>query len=146
MLLWSYRCEIWQASRQQSCRRACQTSEWIVRSKSESRCFETSRDLAGKGQSAQWIQTQVGWVLINVWNPYLKYLKVGRYGLNELPSRGQGAVTDVLRCRTWVYGAPPPGGVGNEPPPGNHVTMMWPQSKTNWFSTGFWQRTGVLYI
>ena len=46
MLQWLYRFEIWQVSRQQCCRGACQFSEWLKTSKPESRGFDTSRDLA----------------------------------------------------------------------------------------------------
>ena len=54
---------------------------------------------------------------------------------NEVQQGGQGAVTEVLRCRPWcVYGAPPPSGVENETPLTNYVTMMWPEWEANWFS------------
>ena len=46
MLQWSYRSEIRQAPRQQRCRGTCQISERLEKFKSESRGFETSRDLA----------------------------------------------------------------------------------------------------
>ena len=46
MLQWSYRSEIWQALQQQRCRGTCQISERLEKFKSESRGFETSRDLA----------------------------------------------------------------------------------------------------
>ena len=39
------RSEIWQAPRQRCCQGACQISERLEKSKTESRGFETSRDL-----------------------------------------------------------------------------------------------------
>ena len=46
MLWWSYRYEIWQASRQRGCWCACQISERLEKSRSESCVFEISRGLA----------------------------------------------------------------------------------------------------
>ena len=46
MLYWSYRSEIWQASKQRCCRCVCQMSEWLEKSKTEYSRFETSWDLA----------------------------------------------------------------------------------------------------
>ena len=56
MLELSYRSEIWQASRQQRCRDACQISEWYDNSNIQSRFFETSRDLAVRRLTAKWIE------------------------------------------------------------------------------------------
>ena len=49
---WSYGSEIWQASQRRSCRDACQISEPLEKSKSDSRGFDTSRDLAVKRRPA----------------------------------------------------------------------------------------------
>ena len=56
MLWWSYRSEIWQASRQRCRRCACQISERLFKSKPKSHGFETSRDLALIRLTAWWIQ------------------------------------------------------------------------------------------
>ena len=50
MLLWSYRSETLQASRQRCCRGACPNLEWLEKSKPKSRDFEASRDLAVRRQ------------------------------------------------------------------------------------------------
>ena len=50
MLWWSYRFEIWQASRQRCCWGACQISERMKKFKPESRGFESSRELAVRRQ------------------------------------------------------------------------------------------------
>ena len=67
---------------------------------------------------------------------------------NEMQQGGQGAVTEVLRCRPrCVYGAPPPSGVENEIPLTNHVTMMWPEWEANWFSAELmWQGGCSLHL
>ena len=56
MLYWSYRSEIWQAFRQRCCRGAYQISKRLEKSKPQSRCFETSRDLAVRRPYAWWIE------------------------------------------------------------------------------------------
>ena len=50
----SYRFEIWQAHRQQSCRSACQISERSDNSKYKSRDFETLRDLTKRRLFGYW--------------------------------------------------------------------------------------------
>ena len=52
MLWWFYHYEIWQASQQQCCWDACQISEWLEKSKPETRTFETSGDLAVRCSAA----------------------------------------------------------------------------------------------
>ena len=56
MLLWSYRCEIWQASWQRSCQGACQIVERLKKSKPEYRGFETLRDRAVRPLPVKWIE------------------------------------------------------------------------------------------
>ena len=54
-----YRTKIWQPSPQHSCRGASQISEWLEKSKPEPRGSDTSRDLAVRRPSAQWIEAQL---------------------------------------------------------------------------------------
>ena len=82
MLQWSYRSEIWQAPRQQSCRCACQNSKRYDNLKYQSRGFETlryltlryltERRLFGYWDGAQIstqcrISVQINWVVTNRW-------------------------------------------------------------------------------
>ena len=67
---------------------------------------------------------------------------------NEVQQGGQGAVTEVLRCRPcYVYGTPPSSGVENGIPLTNYVTMMWPEWEANWFSAELmWQDGCSLHL
>ena len=57
-LWWAYRSEIGQASQPCFCREACPISERFEKSKAESRCFKTSRDLSVRRQSAKQAEAQ----------------------------------------------------------------------------------------
>ena len=55
----SYRCEIWQALRQQCCRGACQISQRSDYTRYKSRGIETSRDLTIRRLFGYWNRVQV---------------------------------------------------------------------------------------
>ena len=81
----SYRCEIWQARRQQCCRGACQISERSDYSKYKSRGIETSRDLTIRRLIGCWNGAQYSGLFVS-WGHHqrLKKLTSAPFILNSL--------------------------------------------------------------